>query len=228
MTELTKQRIGLRLNDVLAQKDIKQKDLAEHIGVTPNTVSYYLSGDRCPDIEKIIEIAKYLNVTTDYLLGLSDVKSTDTKLKAICDYTGLSEDAIKRLHNCCYSEDTKKVLSFLIAPKSKSRFFDDLLNVSVDLSDYQVKYLEIVRKLSSVEPQIHTLSEKEIEDILDDVEIIMKSAKLSYYDAVEHFRLVVDSFNEFNVKTPENEALVMDCISELNIRLEEYYDGKHN
>lgn len=97
MNDLTKKRIGTILNELLAEKGILQKELAEHIGVTPNTVSYYLSGDRCPDIDKIIEIAKYLNVSTDYLLGITDVKSTDTELQSVCNYTGLSENAIQTI-----------------------------------------------------------------------------------------------------------------------------------
>ena len=159
--------IGQRINELLAQNKTMQKELADHLGIQHNTISYYLKGERVPDYPKLVAIAEYFNVSTDYLLGRTDTKTVDKDIQMICKYTGLSEEAVKRLHNCCYSEDTKKVLSFLIAPKSKSRFFDDLLNVSVDLSDYQVKYLEIVRKLSSVEPQIHTLSEKEIEDIYE-------------------------------------------------------------
>lgn len=97
LNDLTKKIIGTILNELLAEKGILQKELAEHIGVTPNTVSYYLSGDRCPDIDKIIEIAKYLNVSTDYLLGITDVKSTDTELQSVCNYTGLSENAIQTI-----------------------------------------------------------------------------------------------------------------------------------
>ena len=98
MNDITKKNIGKRINDVLAKKGIMQKELAEHLGVTANTVSYYLSGERCPDIDKLIEISRFLNVSTDFLLGLSDVKSTNIEVKSICDYTGLSEEAINGLH----------------------------------------------------------------------------------------------------------------------------------
>lgn len=154
MTELTKQRIGLRLNEILAQKEIKQKELAEHIGVTPNTVSYYLSGERCPDIEKLIEIAKYLNVTTDYLLGVSDVKSIDTELKAVCEYTGLSEEAVRMLsysHNLAIKDhvyvingkeysnlqkrksiNTLKTINYLLSQK-KEKHSRTLIDIITDL-----------------------------------------------------------------------------------------------
>lgn len=112
MKDLTKKKIGTILNELLAERGILQKELAEHIGVTANTVSYYLSGDRCPDIDKIIEIAKYLNVSTDYLLGITDIKSPDTELTAVCNYTGLSESSIKNIKRyaelkamCDYTEE---------------------------------------------------------------------------------------------------------------------------
>ncbi|MEE1137550.1 MAG: helix-turn-helix transcriptional regulator [Acutalibacteraceae bacterium] len=220
--------IGQRINKLLAEKDVMQKELADHLGIQHNTISYYLKGERVPDHEKLVAIAEYFNVSTDYLLGRTETKTVEEDIQMICDYTGLNEDAVKCLHECCYTENTKTILSYLIAPKSKSRFLNDLINVSACLAIYKEEYLEMVCKLSSVESQIDTLSEKEIESILDDVEIMMKSAKLSYYDAVEHFRLLVDDFNGRNVKTPENEALVMDCIVELNTRLEEYYNGNNS
>lgn len=137
MTEITKKNIGKRLNEVLAQKGIMQKELAEHIEVTANTVSYYLSGERCPDIEKLVEIAKYLNVTTDYLLGISDIKSPDTELRAVCDYTGLSENSIEILRewnhraknpNFYFSSKTGNVSDILDVSNIVNQKYSNLLN----------------------------------------------------------------------------------------------------
>lgn len=74
-----KKAIGCRINEALALRDVKQKDLAEILGVTDNTVSYYCSGSRTPNTQQITEIAKFLNVSTDWLLGLSDAKTSKEK-----------------------------------------------------------------------------------------------------------------------------------------------------
>jgi len=95
MVDNIKQIIGQRINTVLAIKNIKQKDLATAIGVSDNIISYYVSGKRTPNTEQIIAISKYLDVSSDYLLGLSDVQSANIELKAICEYTGLSEEALQ-------------------------------------------------------------------------------------------------------------------------------------
>ena len=94
-----KNTIGQRINTVLAEKNIKQKDLASALGVTDNTISYYVSGKRIPNTEQIIKISKFLNVSSDYLLGLADEPSNDPEINDIKAYTGLTENSIEFLHS---------------------------------------------------------------------------------------------------------------------------------
>ena len=97
VTESTRKIIGCRINELLAINDVKQKELAAYLSISDNIVSYFVKGTRVPNTEQILKIAKYFNVSTDYLLGLTDVKTTDTDLKMIVDYTGLSEECINEL-----------------------------------------------------------------------------------------------------------------------------------
>lgn len=50
-------------------KDITQKELAEKVGVTLQTISYYERGKVDPTGRVIVKMADALDVTTDYLLG---------------------------------------------------------------------------------------------------------------------------------------------------------------
>ncbi len=92
-----KKVIGQRINSALAAANKKQKELAAALGVTDNTISYFASGKRTPNTEQIIKIAEFLNVSADYLLGLSDVQSTDIDTQAICKKIGCSEEVIENL-----------------------------------------------------------------------------------------------------------------------------------
>lgn len=92
-----KKEVGQRINAALAMRDKKQKELAHAIGVTDNTISYFCSGSRTPNLQQIIAIAKELNVSSDYLLGLSNTPSVDEDMQVACKMTGLSEKAISRL-----------------------------------------------------------------------------------------------------------------------------------
>ena len=64
-----------RLQEILEEKDMKQKELADLIGVTEVTISRYINGERKPRIEIVNKLAKALGTTTDYLLGISKVRN---------------------------------------------------------------------------------------------------------------------------------------------------------
>lgn len=62
------------LYNLLQQKGINQRMLAEMAHTTEATISRYLAdARRMPRIDLIISIADALNVSTDYLLGLTPV-----------------------------------------------------------------------------------------------------------------------------------------------------------
>lgn len=212
-------KTGSKLEALRKEKKETQADVAKLLGVQRQVISYYETGTRPPNVEDLAILADHYNTTVDYLIGRTETKTVEEDIQMVCNYTGLSEDAIKRLHNC--NEDTIKVLSYLIAPKSKYRYLNDLESVSADLKIYQSTYLQIIDKLSSIEPQIDTMTEREIEDLLDTIDFLMMHAKISYYDAVEHFRLLIDDFNDCNVKTPENEILERRCMDALYTRIKE-------
>lgn len=49
-------------------------------------------------IDNLIVLAKMYNVSTDYLLCLSDVRNPDPSIKAAVEYTGLAEESILLMH----------------------------------------------------------------------------------------------------------------------------------
>ena len=64
-----------RLVELMENADMTQIELANKIGTTNVTISRYMSGERCPRIEIVAEIAKVFNVSIDYLLGLPTGKN---------------------------------------------------------------------------------------------------------------------------------------------------------
>jgi len=50
-------------------------------------------------VEKLFCLAKYFNVSTDYLLGNTETKSPDPQMQAACEYVGLTEIAIEAIRN---------------------------------------------------------------------------------------------------------------------------------
>lgn len=62
---------GELLQELRKDHRLSQKQLADVIAVTTGTVSNYENNQHLPDIEKLIMLADYFGVTTDYLLGRS-------------------------------------------------------------------------------------------------------------------------------------------------------------
>ena len=96
------QTFSVILYNLLKQRGISQRMLAEMAHTTEATISRYL-GDakRMPRIDLVISIAEALNVSTDYLLGLTSIPTRQS-------LSGEIEELI-----CCYSnanESDKKVI----------------------------------------------------------------------------------------------------------------------
>lgn len=66
---------GKRLKSLREEKELTQKDLADMLGLTPKAISFYELGSREPSGEVLINMARILDTTTDYLLGYSDSKT---------------------------------------------------------------------------------------------------------------------------------------------------------
>lgn len=103
------------LKKLREDKRYSQTQLAKELGVSNVTISQYESGDRKPDIDTVKTIAKYFNVTTDYLLGHTtdkeltqkDEKDIAKRLKLITE--DLSSDAEIMFDGDIIDDETKEL-----------------------------------------------------------------------------------------------------------------------
>ena len=63
---------GKRIKKELKEQGRTQTELADFLNVRKSTVSEWVNDNNEPPMEVIVEIAKFLRVSTDYLLGLED------------------------------------------------------------------------------------------------------------------------------------------------------------
>ena len=63
---------GKRIKELREQKEISQTQLAKEIGFGHAIIGFWESGDRKPAHDALIALAKFFDVTTDYILGLED------------------------------------------------------------------------------------------------------------------------------------------------------------
>ena len=81
----------LRLKELREQRRLNQEGLALKLNVSQSTISAYEIGERVPDLETMIAIADFFNVSLDYLAGLSDLKQQVRQ-------SDLSSDELEHLH----------------------------------------------------------------------------------------------------------------------------------
>lgn len=75
-----------RLHQLRTTRCEYMKELAHHLHVSLGTISNYENGIHCPDLDALCKIAQYYDVTTDYLIGLTDCPySVETLDQVIAD-----------------------------------------------------------------------------------------------------------------------------------------------
>ena len=62
----------VRLQEVREKRGFSKKQLADILQITPRAYQYYEEGKREPPYDRLVALARELNVSIDYLLGLTD------------------------------------------------------------------------------------------------------------------------------------------------------------
>lgn len=83
--------LGKRLEKARKNKGYTQSDIAEKLSVKRESVSQWEHGERDIKASQLIELANILDVSADYLLGLSDMEIYDADIKSVSKFLGISE-----------------------------------------------------------------------------------------------------------------------------------------
>lgn len=107
------------LRSLLSQKEadgINLTAVADELGITRQSLAQYRDGNNIPDIVILGRMADYFNVSTDYLLGRTEIKTPDLNEQSVCQLTGLSDEAVKYLRelNETEGDEANRVVSEII------------------------------------------------------------------------------------------------------------------
>ena len=61
-----------RIRNLREDRDLKQKQIAEHLQIHQTTYSDYELGNLNVPVEVLIKLAKFYNTSIDYIVGLTD------------------------------------------------------------------------------------------------------------------------------------------------------------
>lgn len=116
------------------QGERSNTEFADFLGLSRQTVGFYCNGDRLPDVITLLQIAEKCSVSTDYLLGQSDVRTQVPEIQSICKYTGLTESAVEWVH----SISTDKAKSHSVSAFIEHEGFHHALTVICTLGEAQL------------------------------------------------------------------------------------------
>lgn len=159
--------------DLRNEAGLSQTELANAINCNKQYVSKIEDGSRTLSINMLIKYADYFNVSVDYLLGRTDVKSTDPNIKQICEYTGLSEAAVNCLIRSKSENDKeRRMMSLMI----ENPWMHSLVNSAAEVEYYAEKGIDFLDAYLSYRYSCQEMLTRLIDDILKE-EGIFKEKK---------------------------------------------------
>lgn len=93
-----------KLRKLFAASGRTHGNLADYIkertgdSVTRQAIGQWCNGNTSPNLKTVPLIASFFRVSVDYLLTETEVKAANLDVKAICEYTGLSEQSVYIMH----------------------------------------------------------------------------------------------------------------------------------
>ena len=149
-----------RLRELLDRKRGEQRELAARLGKTSQAIGYYKDGSTVPDANVLAKIADFYHVSTDYLLGRTDVATPDITTQAAARRYGLSENALNIIEGL--GETDKDLLNEIITSPRLSEILSSMEQCKASYTLPKREKLlhqmdrtdDAVRKLSSIISQI--------------------------------------------------------------------------
>lgn len=142
-----------RLKELRKEKDLSQSKLAEIFNISQQAVSHYEKGLRDMDYKLIKDMSNFFDVSTDYLLGLSDIRNYS-------EY----ENKINKILTQYRTEETSSDVSVRMPDKDGEK--GKTINVEVKSALYH-NIDELTKRLMDKIDTLDDENKKELEKFID-------------------------------------------------------------
>lgn len=108
-----------RLKEERQALELSQDDVARKLGIKRSTYAHYETGVAFPDLRRLATLATLLDVSADYLLGNTDIKTRPTFVDGTARLVNISrEQAEKLIASYLQADDhTRQAIDLLIRSK---------------------------------------------------------------------------------------------------------------
>lgn len=197
-----------RFIEIRTQAGMTQEQLAGKLDVSLQTIKNYEKAgsenvrDTSTDtrsnaiagmkIETLFRMAKLFNVSADYLLCISDIKSSDYDIQKVHEFTGLSQDAIESIVSIkqheFFSYEMMYILNWLFSSGCISMsILESMMGIAIHAQEFQIAKKECPDYSPEMGYSDYSLRCKESDDALE----------LSCYRANKSFIKLMDQFIDY-------------------------------
>jgi len=171
-------KIGAKIKELRKRDDVTQERLAEVLGVTNQAISRWESETGYPDIEYILPIARFFNITADFLLD---------------------NDIIQKNDECEKSDENPGVEIKFIVPTGND--LNDDFETIREIADYLLdKKTTVILNLENVSQEMETRYLDFLKGIAYSIEgQIRKAADNKYFLAPKHIDIQQDRRQQIKI-----------------------------
>ena len=173
-----------RLRELQEERHVTQEQLKVVLNLANRqSVTGYVDGETLPTIDKLVAVANYFDVTPNYLLGLSDAATNDIEMQEICDYTGLSVEAINAIRevNFAFGND---------------ELFQDVSNnfFSLFWREFVSDLAELIHEIDYVSFVLETKQDYSIGASVETITNLKRELQIALFSFSERCRCISDLF----------------------------------
>ena len=212
--------VNERINDLIIERKTTQVKLAKAIGVSEATMSRYVKGTTAIPCDVLLKIARYFQVTTDFLLGATNIPY---KTNYDIDRLGLTEEAAKRLirHDLNMDVLNKLLVSedFAILTEQIAQYVDETYRAGMAVMN---RVLQIAGNLVAKQAKTHPLDKAAAVRTYREIKGNMVAPQLPDTAAMERtWGLILNDLkNGAAEKTKESQKLTTEMMERLIEKLE--------
>lgn len=200
--------IGERLKILRKKHGYTQATIALSIGGSQSSYSDWENDMQTPSADIFYRLAEFYNVSADYILGRTDIETTSSDIKTVCETTGLSEKAVQSLISI--GKDYPGLSSQVIS----SAHFVDLIRTFWELTELAglVDYMTEEIKSNS--------ARAETEDHIDD---LIRSLKYERYAFAEICVKILNDIHDIDktISEAEKACSTFSSVNRLDMLTEE-------
>ena len=133
--------LGKKIMTMRNEKNLSQEQLAEKLNVTRQTISNWENGKFYPDIDSLVNLSKFFNVSLDVLLSYDD---------KVLDYLKDSTDIVKSNKNILYAVllNILLIIAFIIVGIIFNESASIIIIIfSVSIISFSFLFYQIIKKI---------------------------------------------------------------------------------